>query len=100
MDSGLWSVLCGLWSVDCGLWGSRDEKPRAIPHGTLFRAARGRASGRVTAIRVWQTQHYPRTPNFLTVHCPLSTVHCQCSPYAPRNVKCAMSGSVESSDNS
>ncbi|MBR6373415.1 MAG: hypothetical protein IKS20_09560 [Victivallales bacterium] len=43
--------------------------------GTLFRAAIGRASGRVTAIRAWQAQHHLRTPNFLTVHSPQSTVH-------------------------
>ncbi len=51
VDCGLWTVDCGLWTVDCGLLGAWGKKPRAIPRGTLFRAAIGRAAGRVTAIR-------------------------------------------------
>ena len=76
VDSGQWTVDCGLWTVDCGVRGAK--APRS--EGTLFRAAIGRASGRVTAIRTWQAQHYPQTPNFLTVHSPQTTDHSQCEP--------------------
>ncbi|MBR6374460.1 MAG: hypothetical protein IKS20_14885, partial [Victivallales bacterium] len=56
--------------MDSGVRGAR--APRS--EGTLFRAAIGRASGRVTAIRNWQAQTTDHSPQS-TDHSPLSTVH-------------------------
>ena len=64
-----WTVDSGQWTVDSGQL-CVAEMPSTFLLGTLFRAAIGRASGRVTAIRAWQAQHHLRTPNFLTVHSP------------------------------